>query len=446
MRNLKTWARLLALTLCAALLMTCAVVAEEPTEAPQATEVPDVAVAIVGDVEVMKSQVDTIAYNLQSYFGQSYDITDESIAASINQMALDMAIQYEVMEQKARELGVHDPSEEELAELTASVDQEWTDLVEYAAATYFGKTDDSTDEEKSSADLNALALLESMGYTKAMMEEQAKENFWYDKLTAMLVEGATVADGDVENYFNELVKEDEAQYKDNVLMYEYMTQYYGQPSYYVPEGYRGIVHILLNVDEELMNNYSELAAQLEEQISAMEAGDAEAESDADTAPVTQEQVDAAYDAILASVQPTVDEIMTQFRDGTPFAELIEKYGNDPGMTVEPTKSEGYSVHQDSVVWDPAFVKAAFSVENVGDVSDPVVGSYGVHIVQYLRDVPAGPVDLTDEIRSELYETLMADAENKLFDEKVSAWVEEANVQYTAEAAAYQLPEDDSAEE
>jgi len=349
------------------------------------------------------------------------------------------------MEQKATELGVHDPSEEELAELTAAVDKQWSELVNSAATSYFGKTDASTDEEKSSADLNALALLESMGYTKSMLEEQAKENFWYDKLTTMLVEGATVADGDVEAYYEELVKEDEAQYKDNVLMYEYMTQYYGQPSYYVPEGYRGIVHILLNVDEELMNNYSELAAQLEEQISAMEAGDAESKPDADTNPVTQEQVDAAYDAILASVQPTVDEIMTQFRAGTPFAELVEKYGNDPGMTVEPTKSEGYSVHQDSVVWDPAFVKAAFSVENVGDVSEPVVSSYGVHIVQYLRDVPAGPLALTDEIKSDLYETLMADAENKLFNEKVGAWVEEAEVQYTAEAAAYQLPEEESTE-
>ena len=38
-----------------------------------------------------------------------------------------------------------------------------------------------------------------------------------------------------------------------------------------------------------------------------------------------------------------------------------------------------------------------ALEKVGDVSNPIVGQYGVHILQYLRDVPGGAVELTDEM-------------------------------------------------
>ena len=33
------------------------------------------------------------------------------------------------------------------------------------------------------------------------------------------------------------------------------------------------------------------------------------------------------------------------------------------------------------------------MEKIGDISEPVVGSYGVHILQYVRDVPSGAVEL-----------------------------------------------------
>ena len=69
-------------------------------------------------------------------------------------------------------------------------------------------------------------------------------------------------------------------------------------------------HILLPVDDELMKNYQDLQARLEEQVEAAEdtedtvaaeetaAADATAEPTAE--PVTQEQVDEAKAAILAS--------------------------------------------------------------------------------------------------------------------------------------------------
>lgn len=114
-----------------------------------------------------------------------------------------------------------------------------------------------------------------------------------------------------------------------------------------------MTQILLQVDSELMSNYQGLQASLEEaQDEAEKAneGDASATADAQATadasaeptatPVTQADVDAAYAAILASVQPTVDEIKAKLATGTPFADLIAEYNTDPGMTRSPTSPRG----------------------------------------------------------------------------------------------------------
>ena len=241
------------------------------------------------------------------------------------------------------------------------------------------------------------------------------------------------------------MQEDKETYGADIGTYEYMTNYYGETSYYQPEGYRGVTHILLKVDDELMNAYQDLSAKLEEQQEAEEEA-AEGEDVASpTDLVTQADVDAAYDAIIASVQPTIDEINLKLAEGVSFADLVAEYGTDPGMQSEPYKTEGYPVHLDSILWDPVFVQAAFSVENVGDIAQPVVGSYGVHIVQYTRDVPAGPVELTDEIRADLREELLATAESEMFNTTMDAWLAAAEVTYTAEGETFMPKDTDTAE-
>ena len=75
------------------------------------------------------------------------------------------------------------------------------------------------------------------------------------------------------------------------------------------------------------------------------------------------------------------------------------------------------------------------MDKVGDVSEPVLGSYGVYLVQYLRDVPAGPVALTDELRASLYEELVSSKEDELFDTTMDGWMNEAEIVYATEPAA-----------
>ena len=424
--------------------------AAEATEAPETAEetaaeaaATDVMVTVNG-AEVLREDVEIIASNLissySSYYG--YDTSDEAFVNAMYAYAVEYAVQLELMEQKAVELGMDQLTEEELATLKEENTASWNEIVDMYVSYYGGVTEESTEEEVASARVSILAMLEAMGYTEEIMLEDAINSAKLDKVEAYMIQGAEVTDDEVKAVFDEYVKQDEASYKEDVAMYEYMTGYYGQTSYYVPEGYRGITHILLEVDQELLDNYQALSAELEEGEEATETeASAETTEAAETAeateepkaPVTQADVDAAYAAIIASVQPTIDEINQKLSEGVAFADLVAQYGTDPGMEQEPTKTEGYSVHMDSIMWDPAFVKAAFSVNNVGDVAEPVVGSYGVHIVHYTRDVPAGAVEYTADIQLALYEEALSNKEGKLFSEIMTKWLEEATIVYSQEA-------------
>ena len=428
------------------------------TDEPETIEVnagtnPEDVMVLVNGTAVTRADIEEYRTYLINYFGQQgYDMTDEGNLEVVSEYALNTAIENTVLDQKIIDLGL-ELTDEERAEAEVRNAAEWAELVDMYAQYYYGLTDDSTEEEAANARLNTLALLESMGYTESTMLESALDSQRFEKIYAYMVEGAEVTDDDIQAAFDAHVAEDQGLYGDDAAYYEFMTQVYGYQGYYTPAGYRGVTHILLEVDEELLSTWQALSAQLEEQQDEGELTDAEepveGEEDADAEPtaepVTQEQVDAAYAAIIASVQPTIDEIYAKLEAGTPFADLVAEYGTDPGMTVEPNKTEGYPVHMDSMMWDPAFVAGAFSVDEVGAVAQPVVGSYGVHIIQYTRDIPAGAVELTEELRAAILDEVMSAKEGDLYRQTMNAWLEGSEIVYSDEAQTMRISTQETGE-
>ena len=89
--------------------------------------------------------------------------------------------------------------------------------------------------------------------------------------------------------------------------------------------------------------------------------------------------------------------------------------------------------------------------NVGDVSDPVIGSSGVHILKYLRDVPSGLI-MTDAIRAEIIDYLKAVKENDAIMNAIADWTSQYQITYNeenilaaTEAAKALEPDDDTME-
>ena len=453
--------RILALGLALCMMLASVSALAEATEEPVATpevemtlptgNADDVLITVNGQ-EVLRSEVDYWNDTLTNYYASyGYDTSDSEMATYLYAYALDYAATYAVMGQLEEQNGLA-LTEEETAAAQAEGEAAWESLVQQYLDYYGGLTDESTEEEKTVARTNALVALESMGYTESSYVDSYIDDALYNKLYDFLTTGAEVTDEEVQAAFDSAVEQDKETYEGNVAMYEYYTGYYGMESYYIPEGFRGCTQILLEVDEELLTNYTDLAAKLEEQESATTetvtdadaATDEATEEPAETAEataepeevVTQEQVDAAKAAIIASVQDKVDDINTRLAAGEDFLTLVDEYNVDPGMTQEPYRTEGYPVAQDSILYDPEFIKAAFSVNEIGELSEPYVGSYGVYLVRYQCDIPAGPVELTDEIKADLKETALTEKKSTLFNDALNAAKAEANIVYSDEVSSY----------
>lgn len=401
--------------------------------------------------------------NYENYAASNgYNTADENLIKAINQQSLYETIGYRLILQKGKELGLDQISDEDKAGFETDAKAQWEEIVSSFISSMGKVTEESSDEDKAAARADAEAqLLSDYGFDEARYVEeyisQASSNTVYSRVTDHLSKDLKVTDEDVQTYFEDLVKDDQETYENDAGSYEFYTQYYGQPSYYMPEGYRGITHILLKVDDDLLNNWKDLSARLEEQAQAetdtpaaeeTPAKDAEptAEPEPTEEPVTEEMVTKAKEAILESVKATVDEIKARLDAGATFDDLIKEYGTDPGMQDDTMRAEGYPVHNDSIRYDPAFKDAAMALEKVGDVSEPVVGSYGVHILHYLRDIPGGAVELTDDMKEEFRETILHEMISEALHSAVDQWMEEAEIVYSEAGEDWKLPVADDNEE
>lgn len=401
--------------------------------------------------------------NYENYAASNgYNTADENLIKAINQQSLYETIGYRLILQKGKELGLDQISDEDKAGFETDAKAQWEEIVSSFISSMGKVTEESSDEDKAAARADAEAqLLSDYGFDEARYVEeyisQASSNTVYSRVTDHLSKDLKVTDEDVQTYFEDLVKDDQETYENDAGSYEFYTQYYGQPSYYMPEGYRGITHILLKVDDDLLNNWKDLSARLEEQAQAetdtpaaeeTPAEDAEptAEPEPTEEPVTEEMVTKAKEAILESVKATVDEIKARLDAGATFDDLIKEYGTDPGMQDDTMRAEGYPVHNDSIRYDPAFKDAAMALEKVGDVSEPVVGSYGVHILHYLRDIPGGAVELTDDMKEEFRETILHEMISEALHSAVDQWMEEAEIVYSEAGEDWKLPVADDNEE
>ena len=129
-----------------------------------------------------------------------------------------------------------------------------------------------------------------------------------------------------------------------------------------------------------------------------------------------------------------------------FEDLVLEYGTDPGMRNLDNLTNGYAVHADSIVWDSDFQKAAMELSNIGDISEPVVSGFGVHILKYQRDIPGGAVEMTDTIESEILAHLKEEAVNNRMTEQIMQIAADAEIVWTEAGEPWKLPEEEAAAE
>ena len=401
--------RICALMLALAMALSCcAAIAEETNENPVLVTVDgkDISLDKVNDV---LNQLISAGYANEGEYS----------------LAIEYAIQDIVLNGKIAELGLDQYTDEEIEAFRQEAHDEWESAID-SYVSYFLTED--TDEARAQAREDGAAYFTAYGYSEEALLDNLKLSASYDKLEQNILEGkdVSVSEEEIRAEFESVALQHKDYVQDNVYMYELYQYYYGMEFWYVPEGYRGIIHILMKVDDDLLGAYQNAQAAYEESITD-EAPEGDAELKA--------AMDAAKVAVLASKQAEIDDIYARLAQGESFEALIAQYGEDPGMTDVSTLAEGYQVHKDSVVWDPVFTAGAFSekMQQPGDTSDPVIGSYGIHILHYLRDIPGGIAEMTDEISAEIEESLYTDKLNSCYAEAIEAWTAEHEIVYHQEA-------------
>lgn len=86
---------------------------------------------------------------------------------------------------------------------------------------------------------------------------------------------------------------------------------------------------------------------------------------------------------------------------------------------------GYPVCEGFTQFDAAFVEGAMALQNVGDYSDKIEGSYGYYIIQYTSDVVEGAVDM-ETVHDTISSSLLSSKQSTVRDEVVAQWVKDAN--------------------
>ena len=465
-KSTRFFALCLALTMCATMAMTGAL-GETPSPTPQATsaevtaapeqtdvpKLPDDILANVNGKDILRSDIQFLLSALTNQYA-SYNID----TAKLESVALYYTVQNEIIKQKAAEYGVDKFSaEEDAAFLTEA--QTYIDSMIESNYTYFLTQASETPTEQEIADAKEKVSQEliTMGYTKEQVAENSRVVKLSERIEEILMKDVPAyTDEDIQKEYQKRIDADKAAFESNISAYEAAASAGDNSVWFVPEGVRGISHILMKVDETLLNTYLDAQSQLESQqhqeqalseenvdpntqtatpdplATASPEPTATAEATATPVPVTQADVDAARQAVLDSIKDKTDDIYKRLGAGEAFAALVEQYGEDPGMQQEPYKTEGYSVHKDFQGFVPEFTLGAFAPElaKVGDYGQPIVGTYGVHILSYTRDVQSGPVALTDERKVQLQSDMDALRKDEILGKAYTEWMQSSGITFT----------------
>ncbi len=115
----------------------------------------------------------------------------------------------------------------------------------------------------------------------------------------------------------------------------------------------------------------------------------------------------------AQAMAQVNEIRARIESGEAFADLAREYSEDPGSSA----SGGELGSVGKGIFDPEFERVLWSLEAVGQLSEPVKTQFGYHLIR-LDGIEVQPYPSFEERQADIRERLIEAAARELFQERV----------------------------
>ena len=316
------------------------------------------------------------------------DTSSENVQNAIREAAMQELVEDRLLTQDMTAQGCYDMTEEEEASIADAAKKSQADLQQQMES-YFASYMDSQEGSSATAAELAETYLKDSGYTLEYMENYIRNTVASTKYEQWLMEGeADTTREEIQAAYEERVASSKAAYGNDVSAFETALAN-NQEVWYRPDGYRAVLQIMLSAQ-----------------------GDDDAQK-------------------LASVKETTDAIYDRLEKGESFESLIAAYGEDSAFDDASFCETGYQVNPQSVLWEDAFVQAAFGdgMKHPGDYSQPVVFGDNVHILYYLKDIPGGAMELTDALAAALGQELYAQRTEEKMEARLATLKEEAEIVY-----------------
>ena len=376
-------------------------------------------------------------YNAAAAQYEAYGMSLEAygLADTVKRDVVNSAVQTGVLLAKAAELGLDQFDDETEAALEAEAQKMMDEYNDYYISYFYADAEETTDEMREEAE----AYWRENGLTLENLIESNRQNAVLEAVYNYATQDVSVTEEDIQAAYESMVEKNKSDYVDDRTYNSDRSS--GVAIAWNPEGYRTVKHVLIMFSDEQAQRYTDLQNQLNSLNAEREAIQNSSEDEDEEADEPRELADVDADitacakeieALYTQLLPTANEVIDAFESGTSFDELIEEYNDDPGMRNEPTATEGYAVSENSTYWEQAFTDGAMSIENVGEISEPVYGTNGIHIIYYLADIEPGETGL-ETVRENVEESAEAQMLQQAYDEQLEKWIEEANVEYHYES-------------
>ncbi len=373
-----------------------------------------------------------------SYYGVSnlYPTDEATVTAEV----IDAYVNELVSQQKAKELGLYEMTEEEQADVDAKGKEYYDSFIQSVISTYMPGSTLEGDEltaaaEKYAAD-NKISTVDGRS-TLADFVSSAADEKALNKLNDYIIKDVAVTDEEIQADFDAKVESAKANYETSPNAYGEEVNS-GHTVYYAPAGYRMVKHILIKVSDEDSAAATEkqtaltaaqtalTEAQTALDSAAEDADKAALQSAVDEAQKAVDEAQAAYDeaqaAGMANAKAKADEIYAQLtNEGADFDAILAENNSDPGMP-----ANGYAIREGFTSFVESFTNGAMALANVGDITEPVESTYGYHIIKYVSDVEEGPVDL-ETVKDGISSALLTAKQNDVTAETIAQYVSEAKV-------------------